>query len=98
MFAAEVYDSPAWDKHKPHLHATHLTVPRHEKKEPTQLSPVKKRVKEGTPPTGRHLPTPTTSGKSQEIHLRNYQRTCDKGKFKIEIGHGGKIVMMQKKQ
>lgn len=58
VFAAEVYDSlvesPAWDKHKPaHLHATHLAVPRsHDKKEPTQLSPVKKRVKEGTPPTG----------------------------------------------
>lgn len=59
MFAAEVYDSlvesPAWDKHKPHMHATHLAVPRsHDKKEPTQLSPVKKRVKEGTPPTGNH--------------------------------------------
>lgn len=59
VFAAEVYDSlvesPAWDKHKPHMHATHLAVPRsHDKKEPTQLSPVKKRVKEGTPPTGNH--------------------------------------------
>lgn len=57
MFAAEVYDSlvesPGWDKHKSHLHTTHLAVPRvHDKKEPTQLSPVKKRVKESTPPTG----------------------------------------------
>lgn len=40
--------------------AHHLAVPAHHryyvpdtKKEPTQLSPVKKRVKEGTPPTGK---------------------------------------------
>lgn len=39
--------------HHHHLH--HLTVPRPtpvDKKETTQLSPVKKRVKEGTPPSG----------------------------------------------
>lgn len=43
--------------HHHHHHHHHLTVPSHRsqqdaKKEPTQLSPVKKRVKEGTPPTG----------------------------------------------
>ncbi|PSN29452.1 hypothetical protein C0J52_24770 [Blattella germanica] len=42
--------------HHHHHHHHHLTVPSHRsqqdaKKEPTQLSPVKKRVKEGTPPT-----------------------------------------------
>ncbi|XP_054261032.1 homeodomain-interacting protein kinase 2 isoform X2 [Macrosteles quadrilineatus] len=67
VFATEVYDglveSPGY---KSHLHTTHLAVPRsHDKKETTQLSPVKKRVKEGTPPTAscsarnrdRHSPT-----------------------------------------
>lgn len=42
----------------PHHHHHHLTVPRPtpgDKKETTQLSPVKKRVKEGTPPTGKVL-------------------------------------------
>ena len=43
--------------HHHHHHHHHLTVPNHRsqqdaKKEPTQLSPVKKRVKEGTPPSG----------------------------------------------
>ncbi|XP_023719375.1 homeodomain-interacting protein kinase 2 isoform X5 [Cryptotermes secundus] len=42
--------------HHHHHHHHHLTVPNHRsqqdaKKEPTQLSPVKKRVKEGTPPS-----------------------------------------------
>ncbi|XP_021942951.1 homeodomain-interacting protein kinase 2 isoform X4 [Zootermopsis nevadensis] len=42
--------------HHHHHHHHHLTVPSHRsqqdaKKEPTQLSPVKKRVKEGTPPS-----------------------------------------------
>lgn len=35
----------------PHHH--HLSIPKvRDKKEPTELSPVKKRVKEGTPPLG----------------------------------------------
>lgn len=38
--------------HHHHHHHHHLTVQHAPKKEPTQLSPVKKRVKEGTPPSG----------------------------------------------
>ncbi|KAG8267712.1 lens induction in camera-type eye [Homalodisca vitripennis] len=73
VFTAEVYDSlvesPGWDKHKSHLHTTHLTVPRsHDKKEPTQLSPVKKRVKEGTPPTA------SCSARIRDRHSPSWQQ------------------------
>lgn len=59
----EVYDrvveSPnlGWSKRNMAKHLAppvthhHISVPRHEKKDPLHLSPVKKRVKESTPPS-----------------------------------------------
>lgn len=72
--------------HHHHHHHHHLTVPNHRsqqdaKKEPTQLSPVKKRVKEGTPPSDsvsgyntvsssrrRHSPVASSSTHWQQHH------------------------------
>lgn len=52
----EIYKQPLsihkYEKKESPVH--HLNVPRHEKKENNQLSPVKKRVKENTPPHHNH--------------------------------------------
>ncbi|KAL1110272.1 hypothetical protein AAG570_008349, partial [Ranatra chinensis] len=104
VYTTEVYDrvveSPnmGWGKRGVTKHLVppvhhHLTVPRqtHDKKEQTHLSPVKKRVKEGTPPSqcnggrgrgGRHSPVvhqshwPNNSHATQHVvHSDNRQQT-----------------------
>lgn len=54
LAAAAAAAAAAAQQHHQHQTNHHLTVPRHHdtKKDNTQLSPVKKRVKEGTPPSG----------------------------------------------
>ncbi|XP_066998883.2 homeodomain-interacting protein kinase 2 [Anabrus simplex] len=71
---------PQQVSHHHHHHHHHLSV-QHSKKEPTQLSPVKKRVKEGTPPSEtvngyttssssrrRHSPVNSSNGHWQQPH------------------------------
>lgn len=52
IYAKQPLSIHKYEKKESPVH--HLNVPRHEKKETNQLSPVKKRVKENTPPHNHH--------------------------------------------
>nr|CAD7581475.1 unnamed protein product [Timema californicum] len=68
--------------HHHHHHHHHLAVPSdrgQDKKEPTQLSPVKKRVKESTPPSGTQIYCSVRGACSNQLDKENWALYDSKG-------------------
>lgn len=70
IYAKQPLSIHKYEKKESPVH--HLNVPRHEKKETNQLSPVKKRVKENTPPHNHQYQHQNNSVQLQQNDQRGY--------------------------
>jgi homeodomain interacting protein kinase len=83
IYAKQPLSIHKYEKKESPVH--HLNVPRHEKKETNQLSPVKKRVKENTPPN--HLSNHHHQNNNQQQNQQRYSNRTSYHHVSPQQGH-----------